>query len=328
MPSPRDGQSLSLPGVRSEAQVRTRLLPALAMLARKNPLGVIGSAILLGLVVMATVGPTLAPFDPYEVHIPYKYAGPGTIYEETGGRFWLGADQLGRDTLSRLIYGARVSLYVSLVSVGVGVTLGALIGVISAFFGGLVDLVVQRAVDSLMAFPAIILALAIVALAGVSLRNVILALIVLLMPAAARVVRAQALAVKEMDYVQAARAAGAGSWRIIFQHMVPNCTAPYLVFATANLGYAVVVEAALSFLGVGTSPDVPSWGGMLSITGQKYVEVSPWLVIFPSVVVSLTVFGFNLLGDALRDVLDPRLKGELATTSRLDRRTPPPGTEG
>lgn len=309
MPSPRDGRSLLLPGLGSGAEVRPRLLPALVMFARKKPLGAIGSAILLGLVFMATVGPVLAPFDPYEVHIPYKYAGPGTIYEETGGRFWLGADQLGRDSLSRLIYGARVSLYVSLVSVGVGVTLGALIGVISAFFGGLVDLVVQRAVDSLMAFPAIILALAIVALAGASLRNVILALIVLLMPASARVVRAQALSVKEMDYVQAARAAGAGSWRTIFQHMVPNCAAPYIVFATANLGYAVVVEAALSFLGVGTPPDVPSWGGMLSITGQKYVEVSPWLVIFPSIVVSLTVFGFNLLGDALRDVLDPRLRG-------------------
>lgn len=327
MPSPRDGRSLSFPGVHTEPDVRSRLLPALLMFARRKPLGVAGSAILLGLVVMATVGPVLAPFDPYEVHIPYKYAGPGTIYEETGRRFWLGADQLGRDTLSRLIYGARVSLYVSLVSVGVGVTLGSLIGVISAFFGGLVDLVVQRAVDSLMAFPAIILALAIVALAGVSLRNVILALIVLLMPAAARVVRAQALSVRETDYVQAARAAGAGSGRIIFRHMVPNCAAPYIVFATANLGYAVVVEAALSFLGVGTPPDVPSWGGMLAITGQKYVEVSPWLVIFPSVVVSLTVFGFNLLGDALRDVLDPRLRGEQAT-SRLDQRTPSPGTEG
>ena len=159
------------------------------------------------------------------------------------------------------LYGARVSLYVSLVSVGVGVTLGALIGVLSAFFGGLVDLVVQRAVDSLMAFPAIILALAIVALTGVSLRNVILALIVLLMPAAARVVRAQALAVKEMDYVQAARAAGAGSWRTIFQHMVPNCAAPYIVFATANLGYAVVVEAALSFLGGGDTSRRPLVGG-------------------------------------------------------------------
>ena len=142
-----------------------------------------------------------------------------------------------------------------------------------------------------------------------SLRNVIVALIVLLLPASARVVRAQALAIKEMDYMLAARASGAAPWRLIFRHMVPNCTAPYIVFATANLGYAVVVEAALSFLGVGTPPDVPSWGGMLSITGQKYIEVSPWLVVFPSLAVSIAVFGFNLLGDALRDALDPRLQG-------------------
>ena len=328
MPSPRDGESLVLPTIPTQGEARRGLRPALVMFVRKKPLGAMGSAILLVLVAMAILGPVIAPFDPYEVHVPYKYAGPGTIYEETGQRFWLGADQLGRDTLSRLIYGARVSLYVSLVSVGIGVTLGALVGIVSAYFGGAVDLLVQRAVDSLMAFPAIILALAIVALAGVSLRNVILALIVILMPAAARVVRSQALTVKEMDYVQAARAAGAGSWRTIFQHMVPNCTAPYIVFATANLGYAVVVEAALSFLGVGTPPDVPSWGGMLSITGQKYVEVSPWLVIFPSTVVSLTVFGFNLLGDALRDVLDPRLKGEQATTSRFHQSPPPRGSEG
>jgi ABC-type dipeptide/oligopeptide/nickel transport system permease subunit len=239
----------------------------------------------------------------------YKYADPGTLYRETGQRFWLGADQLGRDTLTRLIYGARISLFVSLSSVSIGVTLGALIGVISAYFGGKVDLFVQRVVDAMMAFPAIILALAIVAMVGASLRNVITALIVLLTPAAARVVRAQALAVKEMDYVLAARAIGASAWRVIFRHMARNCMAPYIVFATSNLGYAVVVEAALAFLGVGTPPDVPSWGGMLSITGQKYVEVSPWLVLFPSIAVSVAVFGFNLLGDALRDALDPRLKG-------------------
>ena len=310
MHSRRDVESLVLPAIPAGDTAGWGLLPALGTFARKKPLGVAGCAILLGLVAAAILAPAIAPFDPYEVHVPFKYAPPGTIYEATGQRFWLGADQLGRDTLSRLIYGARVSLYVSLVSVGLGVTLGALVGVASAFFGGVVDLLVQRAVDCLMAFPAIILALAIVALAGVSVRNFIVALIILLAPAAARVVRAQALAVREMDYVQAARAGGAGSWRTIFKHMVPNCTAPYIVFATANLGYAVVVEAALSFLGVGTPPDVPSWGGMLSITGQKYVEVSPWLVIFPSIVVSLTVFGFNLLGDALRDTLDPRLRGE------------------
>jgi peptide/nickel transport system permease protein len=315
----RTGDALPLPVAGMSVWWAHTLVTTIATFAQKKPLGVVGGMILLVMVALTMMGPLIAPFDPYEVHVLYKYAAPGTIIEETGARFWLGADQLGRDTLSRLIYGARVSLCVSLVSVGIGVTLGALIGIVSAYFGGTLDLFVQRIVDTVMAFPAIILALAIVAIAGASLRNVILALIVLLMPAAARVVRSQALAVKEMDYVLAARAAGSGSCRIIFQHMVPNCAAPYIVFATANLGYAVVVEAALSFLGVGTPPDVPSWGGMLSITGQKYVEVSPWLVVFPSLVVSIAVFGFNLLGDALRDILDPRLKGEQEAYSQIER---------
>jgi peptide/nickel transport system permease protein len=296
-----------------EAQLRVgrwhMCAAALTTFARKQPLGVLGGIILLMMIIVALLASSLAPFDPYAVHVRYKYASPGALVEETGQRFWLGSDQLGRDTLSRLLYGARVSLYISLVSVGLGVTLGALIGVMSAFFGGKVDLLIQRLIDTIMAFPAIILALAIVSVAGASLRNVIVALIALLLPASARIVRAQALAIKEMDYILAARALGAASGRLIFRHMVPNCTAPYIVFATANLGYAVVVEAALSFLGVGTPPDVPSWGGMLSITGQKYIEVSPWLVVFPSLAVSVAVFGFNLLGEALRDALDPRLKG-------------------
>lgn len=305
----RNNVALSLPHTPPRTARRAMGWPALASFAKKQPLGVIGAAILLSIVCLALFAPVLAPFDPYEVHVVYKYANPGAVLQETGQRFWLGADQLGRDTLSRLLYGARVSLYVSLVSVAIGVTFGALIGVVSAYFGGTADLLLQRLVDTMMAFPAIILALAIVSVAGASLRNVILALIVLLLPASARVVRSRALVVKEMDYMLAARALGASSWRMIFRYMVPNCAAPYIVFATANLGYAVVVEAALSFLGVGTPPDVPSWGGMLSITGQKYVEVSPWLVVLPSVVVSLAVFGFNLLGDAMRDALDPRLKG-------------------
>lgn len=304
----RNKVALALPHTPPHA-ARRSLWTALCRFAGKQPLGVIGAGILISIVSLAVFAPVLAPFDPYEVHVLYKYANPGALLKETGQRFWLGADQLGRDTLSRLLYGARVSLYVSLVSVAIGVTFGAWIGVVSAYFGGKTDLLIQRLVDTMMAFPAIILALAIVAVAGASLRNVILALIVLLLPASARVVRARALAVKEMDYMLAARALGASSWRMIWHYMVPNCAAPYIVFATANLGYAVVVEAALSFLGVGTPPDVPSWGGMLSITGQKYVEVSPWLVVLPSVIVSLAVFGFNLLGDALRDALDPRLKG-------------------
>lgn len=305
----REELTASIPSTDIRAGRRTSPVAWLNTFARKQPLGIIGALILLGIITLAFLAPVISPFDPYAVHVTYKYAVPGTVLEPTGQRFWLGADQLGRDTLSRLVYGSRISLFVSLVSVGIGVTLGALIGIVSAYFGGKVDLLVQRLVDTVMAFPAIILALAVVSVFGAALRNVVLSLIILLTPAAARIVRAQALSVKEMDYVLAARAMGADAWRVIFFHLVPNCAAPYIVFATANLGFAVVVEAALSFLGVGTPPDVPSWGGMLSITGQKYVEVSPWLVLFPSLAVSVAVFGFNLLGDALRDALDPRLKG-------------------
>lgn len=263
----------------------------------------------LVMVMLAVLSPVLAPFDPRAVHVLDKYAAPGATLGDTGERFWLGTDQLGRDTLSRLLHGARITLYVSLVSVGIGVTVGALIGIISAYFGGVIDLTVQRLVDTLMAFPAIILALAIVAVAGASVQNVILALIIILIPGAARIIRSQALTVKEMDYILAATALGAGRWRIIFRHVLPNCMAPYIVFATANLGFAIVVEAGLSFLGAGPPPDAPSWGGMLSYAGQKYIEVGPWLVVFPSIAISIAVFGFNLLGDALRDVLDPRLRG-------------------
>ena len=290
------------------------LFRALATFAKRKPLGAIGGVVLLAMVLVALLAPLIAPFDPREVHVTHKYAGPGTTcenlcYEGTGKTLWLGADQLGRDILSRLMWGARNTLFVSLVAVGIGVTSGALIGVISAYFGGLVDLILQRFLDTLMAFPSIILAMAIVAVAGASLRNVIIALLVILIPGAARVVRSQALAVKEMDYMLAGRALGASNWRLIFRHLMPNCMAPYIVFATSMLGATIVVEAALSFLGVGTSPDDPTWGGMLSVAGKNSPQVSPWLVTFPSLAVVLAVFAFNLLGDALRDVLDPRLRG-------------------
>ena len=189
--------------------------------------------------------------------------------------------------------------------------MGALLGILSAYVGGTIDLLFQRLVDSFMAFPALIFALGIMAVLGASLNNVILVLVLVFIPGASRIVRAEALAIKETVYVEAARAVGSSDLRIMFRHIMPNCLAPYIVFATANLGFAIVVEASLSFLGVGTPPDVPSWGGMLSIAGQKYVEVSPWLLIFPSVAISIVVFGFNLFGDALRDVLDPRLRGTM-----------------
>ena len=285
------------------------ILRVVVTFGRAKPLGGIGALILLVTVIVAIIAPLIAPFDPKDVHVNDKFAGPGTKLGETGEMFWLGSDQLGRDVLSRLVYGARISLYVSLVSVGVGVTLGALIGIVSAYFGGLVDLLVQRLIDTLMAFPTIILALIIVAIAGPSLQNVILALITIFVPGSARILRSQALAIKETDYVLAGRALGADHPRIIFRHIIPNCMAPFIVFATANLGFAIVVEASLSFLGVGVPPAVPSWGGTLSYAGQRYVEVSPWLIVFPSIAICLAVFGFSLLGDALRDVLDPRLRG-------------------
>ena len=285
------------------------LLRPLARFARRRPLGTIGGIILLIMIFSAVLAPFISPFPPREVHVTYKYADPGTTHSESGKTFWLGADQLGSDTLSRIIYGARISLYVSLISVGIGVTLGAIVGIITAYFGSITDLISQRIVDALMAFPTIILALSIRAAFGSSLKWVILAIVVILIPGAARLVRSQALAVKEMDYTLAARALGATHWRIIFRHMLPNCMAPYIVFATANLGVAIVVEASLSFLGLGTPPNIPSWGGMLTFAGQQYVVVAPWLLLFPSVAISIAVFGFNLLGDAIRDDLDPRLRG-------------------
>jgi len=286
------------------------LVKALITFGRRQPLGGIGAFILLGIVVVAIIAPFVAPADPYELNLSVedRYASPGATSLE-GQRFLLGSDQLGRDVLSRLMWGARISLYVGLISVGIGVTLGALIGIVSGYLGGKVDLLVQRIVDALMAFPAIILALVIMAVLGPSLKNVIITLVILFIPGSCRIVRSQALSVKEMVYVDAARAIGSTNVRIICRHVIPNCMAPYIVFATANLGLAIIVEASLSFLGVGTPIDVPSWGGMLAIAGSKYIEVSPWLLIFPSVAISIAVFGFNLLGDALRDVLDPRLRG-------------------
>lgn len=244
----------------------------------------------------------MSPHDPYELHAKYVYAPPSQLFP-------LGTDQVGRDVMSRLCYGARISLFVGFVSVGIGITVGALVGFVSAYMGGRFDLVVQRVVDVLMAFPAIILALGIMAVLGASITNVIIALVMVLAPSAVRTVRAQALTVKELDYIMAARAMGCGHWRMLFRHLIPNCLGVLIVLATISLGFAIVTEASLSFLGVGVPPDVPTWGGMLAKAGSGYVEAGPWLAVFPGLALTLAVFGFNLLGDALRDVLDPRLRG-------------------
>jgi len=206
------------------------------------------------------------------------------------------------------MFGAWVSLKIGLVSTLVGISAGTIIGIFSAYIGGIFDLVVQRLVDSLMAFPPIILALGLMAALGASDNNVIIALIAILVPGATRVVRSQALSIKELDYTLAARAIGATATRVVLRHVLPNVMATYIVLITITLGFAIVVEAALSFLGVGVPPDVPTWGGMMQL-GRKYIDLTGWLVVFPGIAIALVVFSVNFLGDGLRDVLDPKLRG-------------------
>jgi peptide/nickel transport system permease protein len=269
---------------------------------RQKPLGALGGGIILTIIVVALLAPALAPYDPYELRVPHRFTSPGSA-------FWLGTDEYGRDLLSRLLYGARISLYVGLLAVGLGTTSGAVLGLVSGYFGGKTDFILQRLMDWLMAFPTLVLALAIVAALGQSTTNVIVAVAVVIVPTAARVIRATVLTIREQAFVEAGRAVGCSDGRLLLQHIVPNCLAPYLILATAGLGNAILAEAALSFLGLGTPPPEPSWGTMLSGAAQQYVWKAPWMAIFPGAAISVAVFGFNLFGDALRDVLDPHLRG-------------------
>lgn len=269
---------------------------------RQKPLGALGGGIILVIIVVALLAPALAPYDPYELRVPHRFTSPGSA-------FWLGTDEYGRDLLSRLLYGARISLYIGLLAVGLGTTSGAVLGLVSGYFGGKTDFILQRLMDWLMAFPTLVLALAIVAALGQSTTNVIVAVAVVIVPTAARVLRATVLTIREQAFVEAGRAVGCSDSRLLLQHIVPNCLAPYLILATAGLGNAILAEAALSFLGLGTPPPEPSWGTMLSGAAQQYVWKAPWMAIFPGAAISLSVFGFNLFGDALRDVLDPHLRG-------------------
>lgn len=277
-------------------------LRALVRFCRRKPLGAVGLVILLAAVAVAVLGPTLAPHDPYQVR-------SRAILQPPSAAFWFGTDILGRDIFSRAIYGARVSMYVGLMAVLLGTTTGSLLGLVSAYFGGKVDLIVQRFIDSLSAFPALLLAIAIMAVLGQSLNNIIIAVTIVWIPRSTRTIRSVALSVKEAVYVEAARAIGAGHLRLVFRHILPNCMAAYMVLGTASLGGVIIVEASLSFLGVGTPAHIISWGAMLSSDQLQYFAAAPWVGIFPGLTLSLVVFGVNVLGDALRDVLDPRLRG-------------------
>ena len=268
---------------------------------RRKPLGAFGAVVAGLLVIFAIFAPIIAPGDPKLTRSDFVRMSPSS-------EAWFGGDSLGRDVYTRVVYGARISLYVGILSSFFGVSLGLILGIVSVHFGGKTDLFLQRIVDAMMAFPAIILAIAIMASLGSSVNNVVIALSIVYIPSTARILRSQALAIKELDYILAARAVGAGHWRIMFRHMVPNLSAVLIVIFTFHLGGAIIAEASLSFLGVGSPPDVPTWGGMLR-EGANQIRINPVMWLFPGMAIAIVVFAWNLLGDSLRDVLDPKLRG-------------------
>lgn len=275
---------------------------ALWRFIRKKPLGAAGGFLMVLLVLTAIFAEVLATHDPIRTDSAHTLAPPGS-------EFWLGTDNLGRDLYSRVVHGARISLAVGLASTLLGAVLGGLVGLLSGYIGGKTDLLSQRVMDIMQGLPILVLALVLAAALGPSLENAIIAISVPIIPRAARVIRSSVLAIREFAYIEAARALGVGHMRIAFLHILPNTIGPFIVLITAQFGGAILVEAALSFLGLGIPEPYPSWGRMLSIAAAEYAQKAPWLVIWPGIAISLAVFGTNLLGDALRDTLDPRLRG-------------------
>jgi peptide/nickel transport system permease protein len=267
---------------------------------RRNKAGWIGFWLTLLVVLVAVAASVISPYDPTMMFKDARMAAPGA-----GHLF--GTDELGRDVLSRILYGARVSIQVGLISVAIGVAGGTFVGLVAGYYGGWVDAVIMRGMDILFAFPSILLALGVVSVLGPSLTNTMLAIGIVYIPIFARVVRASVLEVRSLEYIQAAKALGMPEGRILWRHILPNALAPLLVQATLSLSGAILTEASLSFLGLGVQPPNPSWGSMLAAS-RRYMELAPWTTIFPALATMFTVLGFNLLGDGLRDVLDPRLK--------------------
>ncbi len=267
--------------------------------ARRYPLGAAGAIIVIAFVVIAIFAPFFATLDPTSTNARTSLAPPG-------GQHFLGADFMGRDMWSRIVYGARISLMVGIGSTVLGCFFGVIIGLLSGYYGGWLDLITQRFIDIMQALPLLVMALLMAASLGPSLENTIIAISIPIVPHVARVIRSNTLALREMPYVEAARAVGMGETKIAFRHVLPNTIAPLIVLGTAQLGSAILTEASLSFLGLGVPEPHPSWGRMLSESAAEYVRTAPWLVIFPGIAISLAVFGTNLLGDAVRDILDPR----------------------
>ena len=285
----------------AEPSTTTAAWAAVRDFARRRTLGAVGAVVVLVMIVVGVFANLLAPYDPVAVDFGAMLAKPSALH-------WLGTDAFGRDVLSRLIFGSRTALLVGFGAAVVGATLGAVLGVGSAYFGGRVDLYLQRLMDVFLSFPLIILALALVAILGNSIPNVIMAITIPMIPRAALVIRSSALTIREMPYVDAARAAGFGHVRIILRHMLPNVVAPYLIMLTAFLSQAILLESSLSFLGLGVQEPTPAWGLMLRGAAVDFAEAAPWMALFPGLAISLAVFAFNLFGDSLRDALDPKLR--------------------
>lgn len=268
---------------------------------RKKPLGVAGAVLVFALLFMGATAELITPYGALEMHAIDRLQGPSATY-------WMGTDQFGRDMYTRLVHGSRISLLMGFSSVAIGGVLGGFLGLLSAYLVGKFDLILQRVVDMMQAFPQLVLAMAVVSALGFGLIQTAVAISVPTIPRIVRITRSQALAVRNREFMMAAEAIGASNLRLLLVHMAPNSAAPWLIAITASLGGAVISEASLSFLGLGVPPPHPSWGGMLSGNVQQYAESAPWLIIWPGIFLSLVVYGFNLFGDAVRDVMDPRLR--------------------
>jgi peptide/nickel transport system permease protein len=268
---------------------------------RREPLGTVGLVLVLVMALAGLSAEWIAPYSPTSNDFAVMTEPPSWAH-------LMGTDQFGRDLFSRIIFGARTALIVGFSCAMIGGITGLVLGVGSAYFGGRLDLLLQRVFDVVMAFPLIIMALAVIAIFGGGVHNVIVAITIPLMPRCARVVRSSALAIRELPYIDAARACGFGHTRIILRHMVPNVMAPFLIMLTAFVGQAILAEASLSYLGLGVQEPTPAWGLMLQGGAEEFASTAPWIAIFPGLAIALTVFGFSLFGDALRDALDPKLR--------------------
>lgn len=268
-------------------------------LARRHPIGATSSVAVIAFVVLALGAPLFSRYDPLLTDPANGLAGPSADH-------WLGTDRFGRDVYSRLIYGTRVSVLMAVAPIFLALLLGTAVGLVSGFLGGWVDDALQRLVDAVMAFPALVLALVFVALLGTELRNVVIAIAIIMSPGIARLARASVLATRQLPYVEAARVLGGNGWRVALRHILPNIVSPLIILGTSLSGAAVLAEASLAYLGFGTQPPDPSWGNMLGHDTRQYFTVAPWLAIFPGVALGVLVLALNLFGDALRDALDPR----------------------